>query len=77
MDYGAFVRAFENVIECKTSSSSERLYYLEQSLDEMMDLILFINTTNVRQICYNICPFIKDDKSHVIFVLDKHKTNMV
>ena len=30
MDYGAFVRAFENVIESKTSSSSERLYYLEQ-----------------------------------------------
>jgi len=27
---GAFVRAFENVIESKTSSSSERLYYLEQ-----------------------------------------------
>ena len=30
MEYGAFVRAFENVIESKTSSSSERLYYLEQ-----------------------------------------------
>ena len=30
MDYGAFVRAFENVIESKTLSSSERLYYLEQ-----------------------------------------------
>ena len=30
MDYGAFVRAFENVIESKTSSSSERPYYLEQ-----------------------------------------------
>ena len=30
MDYGAFVRAFGNVIESKTSSSSERLYYLEQ-----------------------------------------------
>ena len=30
MEYGAFVRAFENIIESKTSSSSERLYYLEQ-----------------------------------------------
>ena len=30
MDYDAFVRAFENVIESKTSSSSEKLYYLEQ-----------------------------------------------
>ena len=27
---GAFVRAFENVIESKTLSSSKRLYYLEQ-----------------------------------------------
>ena len=26
----AFVRAFENAIESKTLSSSERLYYLEQ-----------------------------------------------
>ena len=38
------------------------------TLDEIMDLILFINTTNVRQICYNICPFIKDDK---------YKTNLM
>ena len=30
MEYGAFVRAFQNIIESKTSSSSERLYYLEQ-----------------------------------------------
>ena len=30
MEYGPFVRAFENIIETKTSSSSERLYYLEQ-----------------------------------------------
>ena len=30
MEYGAFVRAFENIIESKTSSGSERLYYLEQ-----------------------------------------------
>ena len=30
MEYGAFVRAFENIIESKTLSSSERLYYLEQ-----------------------------------------------
>ena len=40
----------------------------ERSLDEIMDLILFINTTNVRQICYYICPFIKDDK---------YKTNLM
>jgi len=30
MEYGAFVRVFEDIIESKTSSSSERLYYLEQ-----------------------------------------------
>ena len=30
MEYGPFIRAFENIIESKTSSSSERLYYLEQ-----------------------------------------------
>ena len=30
MEYGAFVRAFENIIQSKTSSSNERLYYLEQ-----------------------------------------------
>ena len=30
MEYGPFVRAFENIIESKTSSSSERLYYLQQ-----------------------------------------------
>ena len=30
MEYGPFTRAFENIIESKTSSSSERLYYLEQ-----------------------------------------------
>ena len=30
IEYGPFVRAFENIIESKTSSSSERLYYLEQ-----------------------------------------------
>ncbi|XP_068704147.1 uncharacterized protein [Montipora foliosa] len=30
MEYGPFVRAFESIIESKTSSSSERLYYLEQ-----------------------------------------------
>ena len=30
MDYGPFMRVFENIIESKTSSSSEKLYYLEQ-----------------------------------------------
>ena len=30
MEYGTFVRAFQNIIESKTSSSSERFYYLEQ-----------------------------------------------
>ena len=30
LEYGSFIRAFENIIEFKTSSSSERLYYLEQ-----------------------------------------------
>ena len=30
LEYGSFIRAFENIIESKTSSSSERLYYLEQ-----------------------------------------------
>ena len=30
MEYGAFVRAFQKIIESKTSSSSEMLYYLEQ-----------------------------------------------
>ena len=30
MEYGPFVRAFENIIESKTTSESERLYYLEQ-----------------------------------------------
>ena len=30
MEYGPSVRAFENIIETKTSSSSERVYYLEQ-----------------------------------------------
>ena len=30
MEYGPFIRAFESIIESKTSSSSERLYYLEQ-----------------------------------------------
>ena len=30
LEYGSFIRAFENIIESKTSSSSEGLYYLEQ-----------------------------------------------
>ncbi|KAL9978458.1 hypothetical protein ACROYT_G015977 [Oculina patagonica] len=30
IEYGPFVRAFENIIETKTSDSNERLYYLEQ-----------------------------------------------
>jgi len=30
MEYGPFVRAFENIIESKTTSESERLCYLEQ-----------------------------------------------
>lgn len=30
MEYGPFVRAFENIIESKTSTNSERLYYLQQ-----------------------------------------------
>ena len=30
MEYGAFVRAFQNIIESKTLSSSERLYCIEQ-----------------------------------------------
>ncbi|PFX31613.1 hypothetical protein AWC38_SpisGene3557 [Stylophora pistillata] len=30
MEYGALVRAFENLIESRTSSGTERLYYLEQ-----------------------------------------------
>ena len=30
MEYGPFVRAFENIIESKTTSESERLYYLRQ-----------------------------------------------
>ena len=30
MEYGPFVRAFESIIESKTSSNSERLHYLEQ-----------------------------------------------
>lgn len=30
MEYGLFVRAFESLIEAKTSSRTKRLYYLEQ-----------------------------------------------
>ena len=30
MEYGPFFRAFENIIKSKTTSESERLYYLEQ-----------------------------------------------
>lgn len=30
MDYRSFVRAFESLIESRTQSSTERLYYLEQ-----------------------------------------------
>ena len=30
LEYGSFIRAFENIIESKTSSSSERLYYHKQ-----------------------------------------------
>ena len=30
LEFGPFTRAFENIIESKTSNSSERLYYLEQ-----------------------------------------------
>lgn len=30
MEYGPFVKAFKNIIESKTLTSSERLYYLEQ-----------------------------------------------
>ena len=30
MEYGPFVRAFENIIESKTSSSSKRLYCIQQ-----------------------------------------------
>ena len=30
LEYGSFIRAFEYIIESKTSSSSKRLYYLEQ-----------------------------------------------
>ena len=36
MEYGLFIRAFENIIESKTSSSSERLYYLEQCLEVLL-----------------------------------------
>jgi len=30
MEFNPFVRAFENIIESKTSNNSEKLYYLEQ-----------------------------------------------
>ena len=30
MEFNTFVRAFENIIESKTSNNSQKLYYLEQ-----------------------------------------------
>ncbi|PFX20494.1 hypothetical protein AWC38_SpisGene15035 [Stylophora pistillata] len=35
MDYGAFVKAFENLIESRTSSGTERLYYLALNWPEV------------------------------------------
>jgi len=40
VEYDPFVRAFENIIEPKTTSESERLYYLEQlKSGDVKDLI--------------------------------------
>ena len=40
LEYGPFRRAFENIIESKTSNSSERLYYLEQfTSGDVKDLV--------------------------------------
>ena len=40
LEYGPFTRAFENIIESKTSNSSERLYYLEQfTSGDVKDLV--------------------------------------
>ncbi|PFX14081.1 hypothetical protein AWC38_SpisGene21795 [Stylophora pistillata] len=50
MGYSLFITAFENIIESKTSSSSERLYYLEQftsaDVKELFKSIQYLSPDN-------------------------------
>ena len=52
MEYGPFIRAFENIIESKTSSSRERLYYLEQ-----------FTSGDVKELVIS-CQFLPPDKGY-------------
>ena len=70
MEYGAFVRAFESIMESKTSSNSERLYYLEQftsgDVRELVRSCHYLPTEKGYQEAQRLIRKKFDDNYHVV-----------